>query len=64
VKILSVEIVNCPSGKEDAISIGPCYTIISDDLGMHRASSQFVPSLLTRDNKLHGFSICENLLQR
>jgi hypothetical protein len=50
--------------EKDRISIGSCYIIIPEDLGMHWASSKFVPSLLTGDQKVHRFSICKNLLQR
>jgi hypothetical protein len=35
-----------------------------EDLGMHRVSAKSVPRLLTDDQKLQQFSICEYLLQK
>jgi hypothetical protein len=51
------------AAEEVGIYIGSCHTIFTEDLGMHRVSVKFVPRLLTDDQKLQRFSICENLLQ-
>jgi hypothetical protein len=31
------------------ISFGSCYTVLTEDLGMHQVSAKFVPRLLTDD---------------
>jgi hypothetical protein len=38
--------------KEAGISTGSCHTILTEDLGMHRASAKSVPRLLTYDQRL------------
>jgi hypothetical protein len=49
--------------EEVGISIGSCRTVLTEDLGMYWVSAEFVQRLLTGDQKLQQFSICENLLQ-
>jgi hypothetical protein len=44
--------------------MGSCHTILMKDLGMHQVSTKFVPRILTDDQKLQQFFMCENLLQR
>jgi hypothetical protein len=43
------------------ISSGACHTVLMEDLSMHWVSAKFGPRLLTDDQKLQRFSICENL---
>jgi hypothetical protein len=43
------------------IFIGSCHTILMDYLGMHHVSAKFVPRLLTDDQKLKRFSICDQM---
>jgi hypothetical protein len=31
------------------LSIGPCHTVLTEDLGMHQVSLKFVPMFLTED---------------
>jgi hypothetical protein len=31
--------------EEDGMSIGSCHTVLVEDLGMHRVSEKFVPTL-------------------
>jgi hypothetical protein len=50
--------------EEVGISIGSCHTILMEDLGMHGVPAKFVSRLLTDDQKLQQFSLCENILQR
>jgi hypothetical protein len=49
--------------EEVGISIGSRHTTSTEDLGMARFSTKYVPRLLTGDQKLQRFSISENLLQ-
>jgi hypothetical protein len=44
--------------------MGSCHTILTKDLGMHQVSTKFVPRILTDDQKLQQFFMCENLHQR
>jgi len=44
------------------ISIGYCHQILTEKLHMHRVSAQFVPRLLTNDQKENRVEISQELL--
>jgi hypothetical protein len=48
--------------EEVGISMGSCNTTLTDNLEIAWFLAKIVPRLLTGDQKLQHFSICENLL--
>ncbi|UYV70979.1 hypothetical protein LAZ67_8001310 [Cordylochernes scorpioides] len=44
------------------ISIGSCYSIFINDLGMRRVAAKFVPKLLNCDQKQHRMNIANEML--
>ncbi|UYV61131.1 hypothetical protein LAZ67_1003537 [Cordylochernes scorpioides] len=44
------------------ISIGSCYSIFINDLGMRRVATKFVPKLLNCDQKQHRMNIANEML--
>ena len=44
------------------ISVGSCYDILSDVLGMRRVSAKFVPKLLNFDEKNRRMTIAQEML--
>ncbi|VEN48760.1 unnamed protein product [Callosobruchus maculatus] len=45
------------------ISIGPCHSILTNDLGMSRVAAKFVPKLLNFDQKRHRINIAQEMLE-
>ncbi|XP_068620627.1 histone-lysine N-methyltransferase SETMAR-like [Battus philenor] len=45
------------------ISIGTCYSILSDNLGMRRFAAKIVPKLLNFDQKQHRMNIANEMLE-
>lgn len=46
------------------ISYGSTYSILSEELGYRKVCARWVPRLLTVDQKLNRFQVCERLLAR
>jgi len=46
------------------VSYGTVQTILTCDLNMYRVTAQFVPRLLTPEQKEHRVAICQELHQR
>jgi len=46
------------------VSYGTVQTIFTCDLNMHRVAANFVPRLLTPEQKEHRVAICQELRQR
>jgi hypothetical protein len=51
------------AAEEVEMSSGSCHTVLMEGFNMQRLSAKFLPRLLTDDQKLQQFSICEYLLQ-
>jgi AraC-like DNA-binding protein len=49
---------------EVGISIGTCYSILSDVLGMKRVSAKLVSKLLTEEQMEHRVEVCLDLKNR
>lgn len=49
---------------EVGISYGSTYSILSEELGYRKVCARWVPRLLTVDQKLNRFQVCERLLAR
>ena len=46
------------------ISVGSCYEILTAKLKIHHVAAKFVPHLITDDQKVNRFCVCQELLDR
>ncbi|UYV78206.1 hypothetical protein LAZ67_16000480 [Cordylochernes scorpioides] len=48
---------------ETGLSVGLCHRIVTKDLDMIRASSKFVPRILTEEQKVVRMDVCKNMVE-